>query len=290
MLRWGMKFRPNTDNVPFERQREIINGLMERLPGPKVNSYQETTIAGIPALRIIPPTPSQQVLLYFHGGAYTVGSRHTERMIAGNIAAQSGATVLVPEYRLAPEHPFPAALDDAVACYEFLLSSAVQTENLIVGGLSAGGGLTAALLLKLRELDRSLPRAAVLLSPWLDLTGTAVAIKHNAALDSGLSWELLIPSVKAYAGEHDLRHPLISPVFAELQGLPPLLIQVGDIEILLDDARQFAAKAEAAGVHVQLRLWEGMIHAWHVYRIIPEARRAVDEIVAFLRSYQNVDR
>lgn len=282
LLRVLMKMRPNPQDVPFERQREIIGNLMRRFTGPKQNTYQETRIQDIPALWITPPQPAQQVMLYLHGGGYTIGSQHTERMIAGHIALLSRAKILVPHYRLAPEAPFPAALDDVLACYQHLLDSGIAPENIIVGGLSAGGGLTVALMLKLRDLGQPLPRAGVLLSAWLDLTGTAPSITENTPHDSGVSWNVLIPSVKAYIGSEDVHHPLISPVFADLHGLPPMLVQVGDIEILLDDSRQFAQRAQAAGSPVELRVWRGMIHGWHIYRFVPEARQATQEIADFI--------
>lgn len=283
LLRVLMKLRPNPQGVPFEKQREIIENLTRRFAGPRQNSYQETQIQDIPVLWITPPQPTQQVMLYLHGGGYTIGSPHTERMVAGNIALLSQAKILVPHYRLAPEAPFPAALDDVLTCYQHLLDSGVTPENIIVGGLSAGGGLTVALMLKLRDLGQPLPRAGILLSAWLDLTGTAPSIAENTPKDSGVSWKTLIPSVQAYIGQEDVRHPLISPVFADLHGLPPMLVQVGDIEILRDDSRQFAQRAQAAGSLVELREWRGMIHGWHIYRFVPEAKQATQEIADFIR-------
>ncbi len=284
LMRWLMKYRPIPVDVPFAEQREVMERMMRMLPGPKQNRYEETTMGNVRCLWITPPNASQQVLLYFHGGAYTLGSPNTERILAGHIALDSHARVLMPQYALAPEQPFPAALNDAVACYQALLSSGIAPQNIIVGGLSAGGGLAMALLLRLRELSVPLPRAAVLVSAWLDLTGEAPSIAHNTPHDSGVSWKMLTPSVAAYAGTEDVKHTLISPVFADPTGLPPLLIQVGGSEILLDDSRVMAEKAQAAGVRVTLSLYPGMIHGWHLFRFAPEARRASREIADFVRA------
>ncbi|HRF96849.1 MAG TPA: alpha/beta hydrolase fold domain-containing protein, partial [Aggregatilineales bacterium] len=177
-------------------------------------------------------------------------------------------------------------LEDALACYRHILAMGISPQNIIVGGVSAGGGLTIALLLKLRELGEPLPQACVLVSAWLDLTGASPSVTENERYDSGISWKTLTPSISAYAGDMDIQHPMISPVFADLAGLPPMLIQVGDIEILRDDSLQFAEKAQKAGCHVKLSIWKGMMHAWHMYRIIPEARQATDEIVSFIMTHQ----
>ncbi|MDX2077375.1 MAG: alpha/beta hydrolase [bacterium] len=285
-VRRMMKFQPDLGKFSFEKQRNMITFMTKYLSGPKSNTYQEATIGDIPVLWVTPPAPSQQVMIYFHGGAYTIGSHQTERVIAGAIAAQSGAKLLLPHYRLAPEHPFPAGLEDALACYRQVVASGISPQNIIVGGISAGGGLTIALMLKLKELGEPLPKACVLVSAWLDLTGTAPSIIENARYDSGISWQTLIPSISAYAGDIDIRHPMISPVFADLAGLPPVLIQVGDIEILRDDSLQFAEKAQKAGCQVKVSIWRGMIHGWHMYRIIPEARQATDEIVSFILAHR----
>lgn len=283
LFRRLMKAMPKPDDVSFEQQRRGIERFTSLFSGPRRASYEETTVEDIPVLWITPPEPKQQVMLYFHGGAYTIGSHNTERMIAGYIALYSGARLLVPHYRLAPEHPFPAALEDALTCYRHLLGLGIPAGDIIIGGLSAGGGLTAALTLRLRELGEPLPRACVLLSPWLDLTGTAPSIAHNTPHDSTLSWKTLVPSIMAYAGEENLRNPLISPVFADLTGFPPSLIQVGELEILLDDSRSFAENARKAGCQVTLSEWPGMIHGWHIGRFIPEADRAVREVAAFMQ-------
>ncbi|MCU0482404.1 MAG: alpha/beta hydrolase [Anaerolineae bacterium] len=274
--------------MSIQKSRQFLDGATKWIPTPKQNTYQEERIHDIPVLWVTPPNHNQQVILYFHGGAYIVGTIHSERSIAGNIALETGARVLIVGYRLAPEHPFPAGLDDALTAYRHLIGMGIAPQQIIVCGMSAGGGLATALLLKLKMLGESLPCAGILLSPWLDLTGTSPSTTANAKRDSGLSWRMLSPAVEAYVvGDNEVRNPLISPVFADLTGdFPPLLIQVGDVEILLDDARQLAQNAQRAGHEVKLSIWAGMIHGWHMYGMLPEVRQAIHEISAFIRQHQ----
>jgi len=286
LIRWLMRVRPRV-KLSIQKSRQLLDRATKWMPAPKQNTYQQETIHDIPVLWVTPPNHNQQVILYFHGGAYIVGAIHSERVIAGNIALETGARVFIVGYRLAPEHPFPAGLDDALTCYRHLISIGIAPQQIIICGMSAGGGLATALMLKLKMLGESLPCAGILLSPWLDLTGTSPSTTANAKRDSGLSWRMLAPAVEAYAGDNDVRNPLISPVFADLSGdFPPLLIQVGDIEILLDDSRQFAKNAQDAGHDVKLSIWSGMVHSWHMYGMVPEARQAIHEISTFIRQYQ----
>ncbi|MCL4254315.1 MAG: alpha/beta hydrolase [Anaerolineae bacterium] len=286
-IRWVMRLRPNTP-ISIPKTRQFVERTTKWIPVPKQNTYQEESINTMPVLWVTPPNHSQQVVLYLHGGGYIVGSIHSEQVIAGNIALESGARVVAIGYRLAPEHPFPAGLEDALSAYRHLISMGIAPQQIIVCGLSAGGGLAMALLLKLKELGEPLPSGAILASPWLDLTGTSSSITANARRDSGLSWNgLLAPAVEAYVGDNDVRNPLISPVFADLSGdFPPVLIQVGDVEILLDDSRQLAQNLQNAGHDVKLSLWRGMIHGWHMYRMMPEARQAIYEMRDFIRQHQ----
>lgn len=287
LIRWVMRLRPNTP-ISIPKTRQFVERATKWIPVPKQNTYQEESINTMPVLWVTPPNHSQQVVLYFHGGGYIVGSIHSEQVIAGNIALESGARVVAIGYRLAPEHPFPAGLEDALSAYRHLISMGIAPQQIIVCGLSAGGGLAMALLLKLKELGEPLPSGAILASPWLDLTGTSSSITANARRDSGLSWNgLLAPAVEAYVGDNDVRNPFISPVFADLSGdFPPVLIQVGDVEILLDDSRQLAQNLQNAGHDVKLSLWRGMIHGWHMYRMMPEARQAIYEMRDFIRQHQ----
>lgn len=228
----------------------------------------------------------ERVLLYLHGGGYVSGSPTTHAAITAKLAQETQARVLALDYRLAPEHPFPAQIEDAWAAYWWLMTEqGIKPTQISVAGDSAGGGLTVALLLALRDAGAPLPAGAVCLSPWLDLTLSGATLVTNERTDY-LNFDVLHASAQMYANEHDLRHPLISPLYADLAGLPPLLIQVGSAEMLLDDSRRFALRAREAGVDVQLQIWEHMVHVWHfTWRLEPKARQALAEIGSFVRQH-----
>jgi acetyl esterase/lipase len=193
-------------------------------------------------------------------GAYALGSIETHREFVSRLARASGMRALLIDYRLAPEHPFPAALEDAVAAYHWLIAQGFEASRVLIAGDSAGGGLALAALLALKDAGEGLPAGAVCISPWTDLSSTAESIRTKARVDVVLNPDTLEIYAWRYAGEHDLRSPLISPLYADLSGLPPLLIQVGSDEILLDDATRLAARAREVGVEVTLRVWPEMFH------------------------------
>lgn len=223
-----------------------------------------------------------RTVLYLHGGGYVSGSPHSHRPVIDEIAWAAHAHVLAPHYRLAPEHPYPAALVDAWTSYWWLLKQGVPAGQIVVAGDSAGGGLTIALLLALRDAGAPLPAGAVGLSPWLDLAMTGGSIRANAASDY-LNENILNASARMYLAGGDARDPLASPLYADLHGLPPLLIQVGTAEMLLDDSRRFAKRARAAGSAVLLEEWPGMVHVWHfTHRVEPRARQAIEHIGWFV--------
>jgi acetyl esterase/lipase len=225
------------------------------------------------------------VVLYLHGGGYVFGSTRTHAAIVARIALAARARVLVPNYRLAPEHPYPAAVDDALAVYEWLLAEGVPASRIVVGGDSAGGGLTMSLLLRLRDAKRPLPAGAVLISPWVDHTATGGSADTNATFDYA-TIDMADAWRAAYLPNgHDLRDPILSPVYADLAGLPPLLVQVGAAELLHDQVNALAARAKEHGVDVKLEVEPDMIHVWHSFAdFIPECRRAIDAIGDFVRS------
>jgi len=226
----------------------------------------------------------ERVLLYLHGGGYVSGSPSTHVAITARLAKEAEARVFALDYRLAPEHPYPAQLEDAWAAYWWLLTEqGVKPAQITVGGDSAGGGLTLALLLALRDAGVPLPAGAVCLSPWLDLTLSGATLATNEPTDY-LNFDVLHASAQMYANGYDLRHPLISPLYADLAGLPPLLIQAGSAEMLLDDSRRLALRAREAGVEVQLEVWEHMVHVWHfTWMLEPKARQALAQIGRFVR-------
>jgi len=228
--------------------------------------------------------PQDKLLLYLHGGAYIMGGCPTHRQLVSHIARAAGIRALIPEYRLAPEHPYPAAIDDAVAVYHSLLASGLMPADIVLAGDSAGGGLTMATLLSLRDAGDPMPAAACLLSPWLDLASTGESITTNADSDPWFRPEDLPLIARYYCAEDEVRQPLVSPVFADVSGLPPLYIQVGQDEILLSDSTRLADNVRACGGVVNIEIWPDM---WHVFQVfvgkMPESRRAIARMGAYIQ-------
>jgi acetyl esterase/lipase len=225
------------------------------------------------------------VILYLHGGGYVLGNCATHRNITARIAVSAASRAIVPEYRLAPEHRFPAPVEDAIAVYDALLDAGILPSELAVAGDSAGGGLAAAFLLSLRDSRRPLPKLAVLISPWTDLTLSGDSYRTRADLDPVDRAVALRRMVQAYLGSADPTDPLASPIFGNLHGLPPLLIQAGDHEVLLDDSMRFARQARAAGVDVELQIWPEMWHGWQLSAPeLPEANEAIGRIGSYIRT------
>ena len=224
------------------------------------------------------------VLVVVHGGGYASGSIATHRALAANVARAAGARALVLGYRLAPEHPFPAALDDVVTAYRWLLDGGVASGRVALLGDSAGGGLALSAQLALRDADLARPAATVLLGPWVDLTVSSESMTTNAERDAVVGAAGLRAAAGRYLGDADPRAPLASPIEGDLAGLAPMLIQVGSHEALLDDSRRLEERARAAGVDVTLEIWEGLMHSWHQYAdFLPEARSAIEQIGRFVR-------
>lgn len=205
--------------------------------------------------------------------------------MTARIMIESGVKVLLPEYRLAPEHPFPAAIEDTLTIYRWLLEQGYESSNIIFAGDSAGGGLSVVATLALRNQSEPLPAALVCLSPWVDLTSSGESYRENRKKDPYLVEELVRKTAQAYAADESLDNRLISPVFADFSGFPPMFIQVGSIEILLSDAQLLANKAQQAGVEVHFKVWEGMWHVWQISNKLPEAKKAVKEIGNFVRQF-----
>ena len=276
-------------NVPVQTVRQhfekIAGTFLMRAIGVEVESSQ---IGGVDVDWLRPKKARKdKVLLYLHGGAYVIGSRRTHRQLVSHIARAAGVIAVVPEYRLAPEDPFPAGLDDAVAVYRGLLESGFEPQDIIISGDSAGGGLSVATLLALRHAGVPMPAAAVLLSPFLDVTGSGESVTTRADRDPWFHVEDLHVVARYYCpDEIAWRNPLVSPVFANVAGLPPMLIQVGDDEILLSDSTRFAEKLEAEGIDVELEIWPEM---WHVFQMfkgkMPESKKAIRKIAGYIRKH-----
>lgn len=231
------------------------------------------------------PAAGDKVLFYTHGGGYVSGNCVDHRMHVAKFVQAAGAGALLYDYRLAPEHPFPAGMQDTLAVYRWLLSRGVAPDHIIIVGESAGGGLCLASLLAIRDEKLPLPAAGVALSPWTDLKCTGGSYRTNAMRDISTlgSWEVW---GSYYVGNNDPAHPWISPLYGDLHGLPPILIEVGDHEILLDDAVGFAEKAKNAGVDITLHVWEGMVHCFPLLApAFPEATRAWEEVIAYIKSH-----
>jgi len=226
------------------------------------------------------------VLLFLHGGGYNAGSCKTHRALAAHLARAAQTRVLLINYRLAPEHPCPAALEDAARAYRWLLRQGIRPQQIAIGGDSAGGGLALALLIAIRDSGTAIPAAAFLLSPWLDLALYGESMHTRAQLDPLTSRSDLRQAATLYLGDLAPDDPRASPLYADLHQLPALLIQVGDHEVLRSDATSLAEKAQAAGVPVQLEIWDDMWHVWHAWADeLPEARAAITQIGAFIRQH-----
>jgi acetyl esterase/lipase len=227
-----------------------------------------------------------RVVLYFHGGGYIIGSPRTHRAMMAHLSRDAGARVLALDYRLAPEHPFPAPVEDSVAAYRWLLNEGYDPARVAVAGDSAGGGLTVAALVQLHYLGLPMAAAGVCVSPWVDMEGLGESMETRAEADPMVGKENLMISAKTYLGGADPRAPLAAPLYADLRGLPPLLIQVGDAEVLLDDSTRLAGIAREAGVDVKMDVWDDMIHVWHLFApILPEGRQALAQAGDFIKKH-----
>jgi acetyl esterase/lipase len=223
------------------------------------------------------------VILYLHGGGYLFGSARTHRVMLAHMARAAKARVLALDYRLAPEIPFPAPVEDSVSAYRWLQAQGISPHKIAIGGDSAGGGLVVAALVALRSVGEPMPAAGVCISAWTDMESTGTSMATNAEADPSVSKERLLKIAKVYLGGKDPRAPLASPIHADLTGLPPLLLQVGSIEVLLDDSTMLKSRAKEAGVSVEMEVWEDMPHVWHHYApILPEARKAIGKIGEFV--------
>ena len=245
-----------------------------------------TAIVGGQAAEVSSPVahPSNdRVVLYLHGGAFLVGSPTMYRKLAVRLARVTRARIVVPAYRLAPEHPWPAAPTDAFAAYRGLLEAGHDPRKIALIGDSAGGNLVFAVLQQLRDAGLPMPASASCLSPWADLTHSGETMRSHAELDPMLPAHRLPGAARAYVPEDDFAHPLVSPVFADFEGFPPLLVQVGSDEVLLDDARRVVAAAQRDGVSATLRVWDGQPHVFQMLaHVIPEGRAAVEELGGFV--------
>ncbi|MDV2077820.1 alpha/beta hydrolase [Marinobacter xestospongiae] len=256
-------------------QRTLIRQAYRSSLPPLGSRFQSTTLGGVDTLKVSCQSDDRYGLLYLHGGAYIVGSPATHRGLTGHLAKATGATVYAIDYRLAPKHPYPAALDDAVAAYKALLDQGIPADRLSVAGDSAGGGLSLALAMRLRDENLPLPASLTLLSPWTDLTHTSL---YTPEVEPLLQQRWIDNAARLYCHGEPRNHPYISPLFGDLSGLPPMLVQVGSEEILLNDSERVARKVREQGGEVVLEVYNGL---WHVFQIhAGQLSRATDAIQA----------
>ena len=281
-------FQESAGEITIAKVREGMDQLGKMGKLPKDVKCKPVIASSVPAEWITTPnSENQKVVLYLHGGGYVAGSIASYRDLVARISRVSKTRILILEYRLAPEYPFPNALEDAVTAYKWLVSTEnIDPNNMIIAGDSAGGGLTLATLIKLRDEGIALPIAAVCLSPWTDLAGTGESLKTKVEVDPFISPEMFEFSARTYLGTTDPKNPLASPLYADLHGLPPLLIQVGTSEVLLDDSVRFAERAKAAGVDVRLEVWKDVIHIFAIFAVFaPESRQAIEQIGEFIQQF-----
>ena len=233
-----------------------------------------------------PDALPDRTILYLHGGGYVLGSINSHRDICERLSQKARARVLSLDYRLAPENPFPAAVEDAVAAYEWLLAQGVDARRLAISGDSAGGGLALAAMLALREKGHPLPACAVLMSPWVDMEMLGESLIANDAIDPMVHRPMVETMVSLYMGASDRRHPLANPLHGDFRGLPPMIVHSGSRETLLDDAVRVVEKARAEGVDVEYRIWDGQIHVFHIFAArLDEGAVALDELGAFIAKH-----
>jgi acetyl esterase/lipase len=271
------KTETSTHRISFERISNITKF-------PRFVKKEVVQYAGLDSAWFIPDGyGTSKTMMYFHGGGYSVGSYNSHRALIARLARATGYKVLAPNYRMAPDNPAPAAVEDALNIY----IQAIQDgyENIFLMGDSAGGGLALALTLQLKKRKLPMPKGLVLLSPWSDLTLTGDSIKTKAGVDSLIDPNLLDVFAQKYIGKMDPKDPMISPLFGDFKSFPPTLIHVGGAEVLLDDSTRLAQKMNKAGVTVELEVWDDMMHVWHFLGgIMPEANRAIEKIGTFVKN------
>ncbi len=280
ILRKVFKERPLS--IEENRIRSASTAKMTRIP--KDVTVVDVEADGIRAKWISPSNEKNgKIILHLHGGGYVTGGMDSHLMMCIPMAQTLETKILLPEYRLAPEHPFPAAVEDATKVYRWVLAQGYQPQDILLSGDSAGGGLALATVLSLRDAGAPLPAAIVCLSPWTDLTFTGISHTTKAKADCVLLTDVLREWAACYVGKEAPNHPLISPIHADFHNFPPLLIQAGSDEVLLDDSRMLAEKARSIGVNVTLKVWDEMWHVWPALGdLIPESKKAFEEIKDFI--------
>ncbi len=280
----------DADPESIVKLRERVEALAERFVSASDDdiTLSADTIGGVPVERVAPQSPGKEVVLYIHGGAFIMCSPLTHRGITQPLARYTQSEVAAVDYRLAPEHPYPAAVEDVVVVYRELIET-VGPKRLTIAGDSAGGNLVLALLMAAKAEGLAMPSSAVCLSPITDFTGASESIRNNIEKDALLPGERMHELSKLYLNGAYAREPTASPVYGDFTGLPPLLFHVGDTEILLDDSRRAVARARGCGVEAHLRIWPKLPHVFHAFsKHLPVAHVALEEVAEFMLSRFNV--
>ena len=280
-----LRSRPAPETPDVGQARARFEKMADFLGGAPDAMCEKVDAGGVPAEWVAAPgCDPERAVLYLQGGGYAIGSINTHRRLAYDISAASGARILVIDYRLAPEHPFPAAVEDAAMAWRWLLQQGFGPSRLAIAGDSAGGGLAIATLVNLRDQKLGLPACAVAISPWVDLEGAGNSITARAAQDPMVQKDGLLWMAGMYLNGKDPKTPLAAPFHADLRGLPPILVQAGTAETLLDDATRIAEKLHAAGVDVRLAIWPNMLHVFALFApVLSEGRDGCLEIGSFIR-------
>ena len=274
------------DLKSIDETRNYMERMAKYAKLPPNTNFEKITLSGMAAEWIYANTAREKrAILFLHGGGYNLCSINTHRELAAHISKESGARVLLIDYRLAPEHPFPAALEDAITAYRWLLESGLSGKSIAIAGDSAGGGLALATAISIRDAGDPLPSSIACVAPWTDLCLTGDSIKTKSDVDPLVKAQSAEAWAKNYIGENDPSNPLISPLYANLKGLPPFLIHVGTDDMLLDDSRRIAQKAKDAEVMVTLKIYDKLWHVFHLnVKAIPEARKAIAELGSFIKN------
>ena len=272
--------------LSVEERRAVVDANALSFPTDATIEIAAVEAGGVPCeWQISPDADARKCLLYFHGGGYVFGSPTSHRHLTSHLAQRANTRCLSVDYRLAPENPFPAAVEDAVTAYRWLLDEGVSAQDIALGGDSAGGGLAVALMLQAREDGLPLPGAAVLFCPWTDMACNRPSYTSRASIDPSITQAGILESANAYMNGAPADTPLASPVYADLSGLPPCLVQVGEREVLVDDARDLVTSMRRSGTTAELEVWDGMVHVWHaLHPVLEEGRQAVQRAADFLRT------
>jgi acetyl esterase/lipase len=280
-----LRQRPEGERTVPEIREGFEELARELFPAPADVKTEGVDAGGVPVEWVaVPESDPENVVFYLHGGGYFIGSLNTHREFISRLCRVTRARALNVGYRLAPENPFPAAVEDAVAAWRWLLGQGANAQRTIIAGDSAGGGLTVCALVAIRDAGLPLPAAAVCISPWTDMENSGESMTSKADADPIIQKEFIDQATAHYIQNSDPRNPLASPIYADLSGLPPILIHVGENETLLDDSARLAERAKAAGMDVTLEVWDEMIHVWHIFAaILPEGQQAIDRIGEWVR-------